>query len=168
MAARWEGRTAVVMVPAGLPDAEERRLVEEMVAKLRSSHRRGTRALGDAELAERAAALDRRWLGGRARPSSVRWVGTMTTRWGSATYDTREIRISEALRDVPAYVLDYVLVHELAHLAVPGGHHAAFWEAVRVFPRTERAMGFLQAYSRVLGPRTGREEDELVDGGDEV
>ena len=51
---------------------------------------------------------------------------------------------------MPAYVLDYVVVHELAHLVVPGGHPPEFWEAVRGYPRTERAMGYLEAYSRVL------------------
>lgn len=170
VSARWEGERVVVLMPAGLPAREEARLVDEMVGKLRRSRRRASGAMGDSELGERAAALDRRWLGGRGRPTSVRWVPSMTTRWGSASYDSREIRISEALREVPGYVLDYVLVHELAHLAVPGGHHAEFWEAVRGYPRTERAMGFLEAHARVLGRSPGdggvdgEGDHDLVDG----
>ena len=56
---------------------------------------------------------------------------------------------------MPGWVVDYVLIHELAHLVVPGGHPPEFWAAVRRYPRTERAMGYLEAYSRVLGTRRG-------------
>ena len=117
---------------------------------------------------ERAQGLSRKWLGGRALPESVRWVPAMTTRWASCSPGSREIRISEALRDVPAYVLDYVVVHELAHLVVPGGHPPEFWELVRTFPRTERAMGYLEAYSRVLrsGPGHGERGAGATGGGD--
>ena len=74
----------------------------------------------------------------------------MTTRWASCSPGSGEIRISETLQEVPAYVLNYVLVHELAHLMVPGGHPPEFWDVVRRYPRTERAVGYLEAYSRVL------------------
>ena len=148
----------VVLMPAGLPETEERRLISEMLVKLaRSRGRRGARTT-DAALMERAQALSRQWLGGRAVPESVRWVPTMTTRWASCSPGSREIRISESLRDVPAYVLDYVLVHELAHLVVPGGHPPEFWELVRTFPRTERAMGDISggARRRLRSARRGR------------
>ena len=150
----------VVLMPAGLPETEERRLISEMLVKLaRSRGRRGARTT-DAALMERAQALSRQWLGGWAVPESVRWVPTMTTRWASCSPGSREIRISESLRDVPAYVLDYVVVHELAHLVVPGGHPPEFWELVRTFPRTERAMGYLEAYSRVLRSGSGSGSEE--------
>ena len=160
VSARVEGETVVVLMPAGLPETEERRLISEMLVKLaRSRGRRGARTT-DAALMERAQALSRQWLGGRAVPESVRWVPTMTTRWASCSQGSREIRISESLRDVPAYVLDYVVVHELAHLVVPGGHPPEFWELVRTFPRTERAMGYLEAYSRVLRSGSGSGSEE--------
>lgn len=152
VSARIEGDTVVVLMPAGLPRSQERRLISDMLGKLaRSGRRRGTRA-SDAELMQRAKGLSREWLDGRAVPTSVRWVPAMTTRWASCTQASGEIRISEALRDVPPYVLDYVVLHELAHLVVPGGHPPEFWRVVRRFPRTERAMGYLEAYSRVLRP----------------
>ncbi|MGX1858893.1 M48 metallopeptidase family protein [Dietzia sp. NPDC055340] len=150
VSARVEGETVVVLMPAGLPRSEEHRLIAQMLAKLaRSGRRRGTRS-SDAELMERAGELSKKWLDGRAVPASVRWVPAMSTRWASCSPGSREIRISESLRDVPSYVLDYVVVHELAHLVVPGGHPPEFWQLVRCYPRTERAMGYLEAYSRVL------------------
>ena len=36
-----------------------------------------------------------------------------------------------------------------------GGHPPEFWEKVRRYPRTERAMGYLEAYSRVLRDGSG-------------
>ena len=41
-------------------------------------------------------------------------------------------------------MLDYVIVHELAHLRAPR-HDARFWALVGRYPRTERARGFLIA-----------------------
>lgn len=142
----------VVLMPAGLPRSEELRLIADMLSRLRRPGRRPGVRTSDEDLMRRASALSAKWLRGRAKPSSVRWVPAMTTRWASCSPGSGEIRISEALRDVPAYVLEYVVVHELAHLIVPGGHPPQFWEEVRRYPRTERAMGYLEAYARVLKP----------------
>jgi hypothetical protein len=51
---------------------------------------------------------------------------------------------------MPHWVRDYVLVHELAHLLVPG-HGADFWVIVRGYPRTERAIGYLEGLSAAAG-----------------
>lgn len=65
-------------------------------------------------------------------------------RWGSCTPSQGRIRISERLADVPPWVLDYVLVHELAHLEVPG-HGTEFQQLVHRYELTERATGYLIA-----------------------
>jgi predicted metal-dependent hydrolase len=83
-------------------------------------------------------------------PTSVRWVPTMRTRWASCTPADATIRISERLRDVPAWVLDYVLVHELTHL-LESGHDERFWAWVHRYPRSERAMGYLEGLSAAAG-----------------
>ena len=44
------------------------------------------------------------------------------------------------------WVLDYLLVHELAHLVV-GDHSSVFWEVVNRYPKAERARGYLIAKS---------------------
>lgn len=99
--------------------------------------------LGDAELAERAERLSARFLDGRARPASVRWVTHQNTRWGSCAPAEGSIRLSHRLRGMPEYVVDYVLLHELAHLLVPG-HGPDFWRLLEACPRTERARGCLE------------------------
>lgn len=98
---------------------------------------------GDEELRHRALELSARYLDGRADPSSVRWVGNQNSRWGSCTPADGTIRLSRRLFGMPAWVVDYVLVHELAHLLVPG-HGPEFWDLVGRYPRTERARGYLE------------------------
>jgi predicted metal-dependent hydrolase len=130
-----------VRVPWGLGPNVERELVDRLVARAlapRSTHR------GDAALALRARRLSERYFDGRARPTSVRYVDDMASRWGSATPATGEIRLSRRLQAMPAWVEDYVLVHELCHLLVPG-HGPAFWRLVGRYPRSERARGYLLA-----------------------
>jgi hypothetical protein len=141
VSARRDGERIVVSVPARLSRAEESRWVALMVDRVLAGERR--RRPGDGQLMERAAALSRRHLGDRATPSSVRWVDTMRSRWGSCTPGDRTIRLSSRLRGMPEYVVDYVLLHELAHLLVPG-HGREFWRCLESYDRLERARGFLE------------------------
>lgn len=147
VSARREGGRTVILMPAGLSAAREAELVDDMLTRLeRSAQRRSRRAgMGDAALMEQARAVSERWLDGAARPASVRWVPPMRTRWASCTPAEGTIRVSEAVRRFPPYVLEYLLVHEQAHLLVPGGHTARFWELVHRYPRAERAIGYLEA-----------------------
>lgn len=118
-------------------------MVEAMVRRVLAGERR-TRP-GDAELAERAAGLSQRYLAGRARPASVAWSAVQRSRWGSCTPTEATIRLSTRLRGMPGWVLDYVLVHELAHLLEPD-HSPAFWALVERYPRAERARGYLEGH----------------------
>ena len=137
------GRT-VVLIPAAFSPAEERRWVAQMVAKLQTREERRRRSLGrDDELMARARALSTAHFDGAAEPASVRWVENQHRRWGSCTPADRSIRLSSRLRSMPEYVVDYVLVHELAHL-LEAGHDERFWALVARYPRAERARGFLE------------------------
>jgi predicted metal-dependent hydrolase len=147
---RERGRT-IVRIPAGFTRAEEQRWVAQMLAKLQSREERRRRSLGgDAELLARATALSETHLDGLARPVSVRWVDNQNRRWGSCTPADRTIRLSSRLQAMPTYVVDYVLVHELAHLLEPG-HGERFWALVTRFPRAERALGFLEGAEHGAG-----------------
>lgn len=137
----------VVLIPARMTRAEEREWVATMVARLERSERR--RRPDDEALAARAAELSRRYLAGRATPTVVRWVDNQNSRWGSCTPVDRSIRLSSRLRGMPSWVVDYVLLHELAHLIEPG-HDARFWALVDRFPRAERAKGYLEGVEAAI------------------
>ena len=137
---REDGRT-IVLLPAQMSAKEERRWVQAMLERLERRERRTD--LPESELARRARELAKRYMGGRVTPTSVRWVTNQGSRWGSCTPVDGTIRISDRLRGMPEYVIDYVLLHELAHLVVPN-HGPQFWALLESFPRTERARGYLE------------------------
>ena len=156
------GRT-VVLIPAAFSPAEERRWVAQMVAKLQTREERRRRSLGgDDELMARARALSAAHLDGAADPASVRWVDNQNRRWGSCTPADRAIRLSSRLRAMPEYVVDYVLVHELAHLVEPS-HDARFWSLVARYPRAERARGFLEGVELGSAHGTSSAGDDDLD-----
>jgi hypothetical protein len=141
-----DGDKIIILMPARMTKADEQRLVTEMIERVTRRETtlaaRGPRG-NDDELSRRALALSREYLGGRARPSSVRWVRNMNHRWGSCTPSDGTIRLSHRLQPMPSWVIDYVLVHELSHLLV-GGHGPEFWAWANCYPRTERARGYLE------------------------
>ena len=139
-----EGNTIVVLVPDSLTAAQEAEWVRTMVAKIERRERRLVRS--DDELVARARWLSDQYLGGLAVPESVRWVGNQQSRWGSCTPGDRTIRLSERLQAMPDWVVDYVLVHELAHL-LERNHDQRFWGWVDRYPRAERAKGYLAGWS---------------------
>ena len=140
-----EGDRTVVLIPAQMSAGEEERWVRAMLDRLERREQRG--ALDESELSRRAALLSEHYLEGRAKPVSVRWVANQAARWGSCTPVDGTIRISDRVRGMPEYVIDYVLLHELAHLLVPN-HGAEFWALLEAYPRTERARGYLEGYAR--------------------
>lgn len=160
-----DGDRTVVLIPARMSRAEERRWVSVMLERLDRQDARLRPS--DDTLMARANDLSRRFLDGRARPASVRWVTNQGSRWGSCTPVDASIRLSTRLQGMPSWVVDYVLVHELAHLLVPG-HGRDFWALVDRFPRTERARGYLEGVSATAGLGLSDEADETSDDADDA
>jgi hypothetical protein len=133
----------VVVVPTHLRGAERDDMVEHLTRRL-VRHRPHLHASDD-HLAQRACELGARYLDGVA-PASIRWATNQTKRWGSCTLATREIRISSRLRVVPPWVLDAVIVHELAHL-LEANHSSRFRELEERYPRRRDADLFLEGFA---------------------
>jgi predicted metal-dependent hydrolase len=131
-----DGRV-VVRMPSFMTKAQEEEYVAALVARLERQRRSD-----QVDLPTRAAALARRYK--LPTPRSIRFVTNQSQRWGSCTPSTGEIRLSDRISGFPGWVLDAVIVHELAHL-VHLHHTPAFWELAHRYPRTERAYGFLIA-----------------------
>ena len=143
---RRDGKV-IVMIPDRFTRAEEAEWVTTMLARLDRSEQRRRRT--DDQLMRRAKELSRDHLDDQVAPTSVRWVDNMTTRWGSCTTTTGEIRLSDRLQPLPAWVVDYVLLHELAHLLEPS-HDRRFWRWVDRYPRAERAKGYLEGVAHAV------------------
>lgn len=155
VSARTEADRIIVLLPAHLSANEEQDWVNRMVERLAARRSRPGRS--DADLAARAEQVASRHLdliaGRQLRPTSVQWVTTMNKRWASCSTDSGAIRVSHRLRQMPDWVLDYVLAHELAHL-VESNHGRRFRELLAAYPLAERAEGYLQGWANAQGPTT--------------
>ena len=128
-------------VPAWMPEAERQRWAERMRIRIERQLQRA--APTDERLERRARELNRRYFDGRLSWSSVAFA-EQQRRWGSCTFTAGVVRISSRAAALPRFVLDYLLMHELAHLEQPG-HGPRFWALVNRYPLTERARGYLLA-----------------------
>lgn len=125
------------MVPDGLDPDEETRVVAELTEKIT------TKAISArVDLTARAKQLARKY--GLPQPSTIEWSTRQMQRWGSCTPQEGRIRISNRLASMPPWVLDSVIVHELAHLEA-AGHGPEFQALVDRYELTERAKGYLIA-----------------------
>ncbi|MFZ2487300.1 MAG: M48 family metallopeptidase [Anaerolineae bacterium] len=142
VSARVVDNVFVVRAPAHMSDAE----LAPVIAKLQADWQRRTakKSLDDAMLEQRARELNREYFKGALKWQSIRWVTNQDKRFGSCTPSQGTIRLSHRIGSMPAFVRDYVLMHELAHL-VEANHGARFWQLVYQYPRTERARGYLMA-----------------------
>jgi predicted metal-dependent hydrolase len=139
----WSDGRVVVVLPAAMPRSARAEMVDDLVRRVLNY--RPHIAASDTDLAARAAHLADRYLDG-VRPSSIRWVANQASQWGSCTYGSAAIRISDRLRVVPGWVLDAVLVHELAHLVEPN-HSARFRALTGRYARSQEADVFLDGFS---------------------
>jgi predicted metal-dependent hydrolase len=147
IAAHWEGDTVVVVVPQRLSRADRQTYADDLVAKLVASRAR-TRPTDEALLA-RATALSARYLDGKAVPAAVTWSSRQGSRWGSCSAGDATIRLSDRLKGLPGWVIDAVLVHELAHL-LRADHGPEFNALVDRYPRTADSALFLAGYAHGL------------------
>lgn len=137
--ARLESGVVKVTVPSWMSRDEEDAAVRDMVRRFERKVASET-----VDLMARAHALASTHL--LPLPNSIGWSDKLSAVWGLCTPHTGDIRISTRLVGFPNWVLDYVIVHELAHLVI-ADHGPDFWHVVNRYPRTERAIGYLIAKS---------------------
>ena len=147
--AHWSGSRIVVQIPARVRGRERRDFVDELVERLLVQ--RPLNAGNDAALEERARELAALY-NDAVMPATVRWVKNQQARWASCSPARREIRVSSRLRQCPDWVIDAVLVHELAHLQ-EADHSAKFYEIANRHPRQDDSELYLDGYALGLGLR---------------
>ena len=132
----------VVQAPANMSDADLQPIIENL--KNRWEKRQVKSDLDDKALHRRAQQMNRKNFNGKLKWDSIKWVTNQNSRFGSCTPSNGTIRLSHRLALMPAFVRDYVIVHELAHL-LEANHGPKFWKLVNRYPKTERARGYLMA-----------------------
>ena len=81
---------------------------------------------------------------GALRFNNIEFVTNQYSKFGCCDYHQKKIRISHQVAEMPRWVQDYVILHELAHLVVPN-HSKKFWDIMSGYPLAERAKGYLAA-----------------------
>ena len=147
VSARLRAGVLELLVPDWMSHAERQRWAEVMSRRLqrRSERSRPT----DERLARRATSINQRHFGGRLQWASIGFAN-MAHLWGSCTFTSGDIRIARRAAALPEWVLDYLLVHEMAHLE-HSDHGPAFRELESRYPLSERARGYLMALDHTAG-----------------
>lgn len=139
VSARWVGDTIEIRMPEGLSKRESDQHVRDLTARLQKK-----RDASRVDLEARARSLAKQY--GLPEPSSITWSTRQGQRWGSCTPSTGAIRITNRMSAFPLWVIDHVVLHELAHLVEPN-HSPRFHSLIADFPHAEKAEGFLLAVS---------------------
>jgi predicted metal-dependent hydrolase len=153
VSAQMHGDVLRVSIPSWMSKSEEATNVAEMVRRFKRKI-----ATQEVDLTDRARILAKRY--SLRTPDSIEWAENLTSVWGLCTPSTKTIRMSTRLVGFPSWVLDYVIVHELAHLHV-SGHGPDFWEITRRYQKTERAIGYLIAKAGDT-----EDDDDVIDSHD--
>jgi len=147
--ARLHGKTLSVSAPHRVSVRELDETIVELARKLvRRSRADALNSEGGAEaLAQKIAAR----FTDPPEVNEVRFVTNQTSQWGSYSPQTGIVRLNAALRQMPPWVLEAVVAHELAHTFYLD-HSPKFWDLVRsVCSRTDRARAFLEGVTWLAG-----------------
>ncbi len=144
---RWiDEKLIEILSPTDIDDEALQPIIANLKRRLIAEKERRQAEINDETLEQRAQVLNKKYFNGRLHWNSIRFVTNQRKRFGSCTPKEGTIRISHRLASAPSWVLDYVIMHELAHLRVQN-HSQKFWKLVNRYPLTERARGYLIALS---------------------
>ncbi|MCK4463780.1 MAG: M48 family metallopeptidase, partial [Candidatus Omnitrophica bacterium] len=132
-----------VYAPAKISDTELKNTIDSLKRRLKKKKLKHNidRTSDLKTIAER---INREYFNGGLKIKSIEYSTNQLRSFGCCNYKTQRIRISHRLWQMPAWVQDYVILHEMAHLIEPN-HSKSFWDIVFQYKLTERAKGYLMA-----------------------
>jgi predicted metal-dependent hydrolase len=142
--AKIVGEELRIYLPNRLSKEEEKKWVGKMVKWAEDRKRKKGLNNPNERLIKRAQQLNKQFFDGRLKWNSIEYVTNQNRVNGSCTSKMGTIRLSDRLINMPSWVIDYVIIHELAHLVQPN-HSSSFWKLVNQYKFTERARGYLMA-----------------------
>jgi predicted metal-dependent hydrolase len=151
--ARMVKDTLFVRVPHRISDYDLESIINDFTAKIEKKILK-KQLNADKDLVRRAGELNKQYFSGKLSIDSIEYVTDQNSKFGCCDYSRRKIRIAHHVAQMPSWVRDYVLVHELAHLIHPD-HGDDFWRLVSKYKHVERAKGYLTAKGYELNDETG-------------
>ncbi len=142
ISARFKDNCLEVRIPFWVSN---KRAQQEANKFLKSFKTKKGRRQSDEFLQKRAEKLNQKYLDGKVKNFTINWSIRQKTIFGICDHKKRQIRISSRLQKAPLWVIDYLILHELAHL-LQSNHSKKFWQLVNRYSKTERARGFLQGW----------------------
>jgi len=140
--AKFVNEKLCIYLPSGMTESEEKKWTDKMI-KWGEHHKKRKQLNDNGDLLKRAQELNEIYFNG-SLDFSIKFVTNQKTRFGSCTFRTKSIRISDRIAKTPRWVQDYLIIHELAHLVHPN-HTKRFWEKINQYKYAERAKGYLIA-----------------------
>jgi predicted metal-dependent hydrolase len=113
--ARMVGDTLVVHLPLGLHREEERKIIAEMKEKIEKKKQR-KQLNKDGFLITKFNEFNDKYFQGKLKVNSIKFVTNQERVRGSCTPNKCTIRVSHKHLDIPKWVLEYVIMHEMTHL----------------------------------------------------
>lgn len=149
VSAKINGEILEVRVPLLLSQSEINRVTKLFLKKIKAKKSTAS----DGFLSKRAIFLYSRYFDKKLANFKICWSVRQKKGFGVCYPRKKTIRISQRLSKAPLWVLDYVIIHELAHLKHKN-HGKYFWQQVNKYPKTEKAKGFLEGmeFGKANGP----------------
>jgi predicted metal-dependent hydrolase len=141
--ARYSNNVLYVYVPWGIHEEKLKTIISAFKEKIKRNALK-KKLNKEKPLKEIAERINKTFFGGKLTISSIEYVTDQTSKFGCCNYQADTIRISHRIAQMPEWVRDYVVLHELAHLIEPN-HSKAFWNIVSAYKLSERSRGYLMA-----------------------
>ena len=138
--ATFKNHIVKILAPSTASDTEINKFLDKFLKKL---ERKDIILNNDKELLSRANKLKKKFIPD-APDFTIVFQESLKRTWGKCFTNQRKIIINPVLATYPKWVLDFVIVHEIAHLLIPN-HGKEFRSLVDRFKLKERAVGFLMA-----------------------
>lgn len=133
-----------IYAPAGMPEHQLNRVIDNFRKRFEKKQMKKELNSNPERLLEITNELNRKYFDGKLEVKSITYSGEQDKIYGVCHHKRGDIIISYRLKEMPDWVRNYVIVHELAHLLQPN-HSADFWNLVNRYKLAERARGYLIA-----------------------
>lgn len=128
ISARLAEDTLLIYAPNDIQDSELEKVIDKFKNRLyKREIKRGLDKTHDLKaVAER---LNKEYFNNKLKIMSIVYTTNQNKIFGCCNYRSKKIRISHRLVQMPYWVRDYVIIHEMAHLIEPN-HSKLFWAIV--------------------------------------